>query len=68
MGKRQIPIRLILRLIPAIIKGVSGLAEAASKDSDGGKRITKAEAQDVAEDVLDTLRPILIEELQKGER
>lgn len=43
------------RLIPAAIAGaragLNGIAEATAEESDGGRKVTKAEAKDIAEAV-----------------
>ena len=65
MAKTKLPIGLILRLIPAIVAGLTELADAMAKDSPGGKKVTKAEAIDIAEAVAEKIKPIIVAELTK---
>lgn len=63
MPKPKIPIRLILRLIPAIIAGIVELVEAMGEDSPGGKKITRDEAEEVVQAIIDKIRPVVMAEL-----
>ena len=65
MAKVKIPVRFIFRLLPALIAAVEEITEAAHPDSDGGAKITKAEAKQIGEAVLDRLRPVIERELDR---
>ncbi len=57
--------RLVKVVLPAVWAAIGELAEAADPDSDEGKKITRAEAHDIAEAVIEALRPRLIAEIER---
>jgi hypothetical protein len=61
----KFPIGAVLRLIPALTEALGGLIQATRKDSDGGKRVTRAEADAITSELLEDLRPIVLAEVVK---
>jgi hypothetical protein len=59
----KIPVRLVFRILPAVLAAVEEIVEAVAKDSDGGKKITPDELRDIAEAAADKLKPVLAAEL-----
>lgn len=65
MQKGTKTLAIVLRLLPAIGGLVGDLIDATRAGSDGGKRVTAGERDQMIEDFFDDLRPIIIAELAK---
>ena len=65
MQKGTKTLAIVLRLLPAIGGLVGDLIDATRTGSDGGKRVTAGERDQMIEDFFDDLRPIIIAELAK---
>ena len=53
-------LQIAFRLIPAFIAALSGLADALAPSSEGGRKITGAEAKAICDRVFKQLRPALM--------
>lgn len=62
----KFPIGVVFKLIPALTSALAELIQAAHKDSHGGKKITKEEADAIVEDLLEDLRPIVLAEVVRA--
>lgn len=62
----KFPIGVVFKLIPALTSALAELIQATHKDSHGGKRVTREEAEAIAEDLLQDLRPIVLAEVVKA--
>lgn len=63
MPKIRLPLALIVKLLPALTSALGSLIEAASVDSDGGKKVTKAEAKAITDELVERLRPVVLSEV-----
>lgn len=63
MAISKLKFGLIMRIIGAVIAGAEELAHALEVDSDGGKKITPAEAKRIASAMAAKLEPIIEKEL-----
>tara|TARA_Y100000034_G_C6748575_1_gene332587 strand:- start:480 stop:695 length:216 start_codon:yes stop_codon:yes gene_type:complete len=65
--KVRVPVIQIIRiLLPAIKATVQGIAAAREIDSDGGKKVTKGEWEDILAEALLELVPDIADELKKA--
>jgi hypothetical protein len=65
--KLRVPVVKIIRLLlPAIKSTVRSIADARTSDSDGGKKVTKDEWEDILAEAMLELVPDLAEELKKA--
>lgn len=62
----KFPIGVVFKLIPALTSALAELIQATHKDSHGGKKITKEEAEAIASDLLEDLRPVVLAEVIKA--
>lgn len=59
-------VKIIRLLLPAIKSTVRSIADARTSDSDGGKKVTKDEWEDILAEAMLELVPDLAEELKKA--
>ena len=65
--KVRVPVIQILRiLLPAIKATVTGIAAAREMDSEGGKKVTQSEWEDILAEALLELIPDMAAELKKA--
>jgi hypothetical protein len=60
------PIGLLLKLLPALGAALTTTVESLAKDSDGGKKITKAEFEGILSAATAKLKTVLADELTKA--
>lgn len=61
------PLQVFVRLFPVLIGLCKDLADARKKSSDRGRKITKAEALEIAHNAWDRLRPSVLDVLDLDE-